>query len=1104
MSGLRPFIRRCLGAGLTAALVTGAFTGVATAATGDAPNSSPGSVVKRKAGTDKLGEHDRALLAEAQSANESRVTVLVATTGDGAQAAVRGIEQLGGDVAKRRDKLGYVRASVPTSSVEQVARLGEVAAVDLNESVPVPRPLPPKQGTHITPQAAPATGAGPGPKTPESNSYLPTNETGAVEFKQNHPSWDGRGVTIGILDTGVSLDHPALAKTSTGKRKIAGWFTATGPVTDGDPTWLAMCAAKTHERCGAKVNGPEFQFAGQQWSANKGTYFVKLFAEHPLAGAIGRDINRDGDTSDKFGVLYDPASHEVRVDVNQNHSFTDEQAMLSYRKKHQVGHFGTDDPNTAISEQIPFVVGHRSGVDIAPGDAVTKVDFVNIGIVSGPHGTHVAGIAAGYQMFGGKMDGAAPGAQIVSGRACTFGGGCTAVALTEGMIKLVTDYGVDVVNMSIGGLGALNEGANAQAMLYNRLINRYGVQMFVSAGNAGPGINTVGSPSTASDVLSVGASVSQATWQANYGAQAPQGRAMFPFSSRGPREDGGMKPDITAPGAAISSIPPWLPGNPVPEAGYDLPPGYAMFNGTSMAAPESTGAAALLLSASFAKSAPVTPEQLRTAIRSGAQYTDGVPAHVQGSGQFSVPAAWKLLNTGKVTGREYDVDAEVCTPLSDELTEQRGPIAVPTPDSGPGIYNRCAVGKGGQQAGKNRVYKIEVTRLEGPAHPVKHTLTWQGNDGTFQTRKSVPLPLGKARTITVRAQPQGTGAHSALLEIDDPNTVGVDHQMLSTVVTSDELTVPRYQWSGSGEVKRTRARSFFVTVPEGAKALQVTLSGIATGSQVGFRAFNPYGLPVGNTCYTNGEPVEGCDPASRHYADPLPGVWEITVQADRTSPFMDNPFELSVAAQGVTVEPATTKLDSVKLGEPRSVQWKVTNAFGPVAVTPRGGPLGSAHIARPSIADREQRTFTVPVPEGAQRLDVAIGNPSDPSADLDLYVYKGGSLVASQADGDSEEAVSVADPAAGKYTVLVNAYSVPAGTTKFDYRDVFYSQDLGSLAVSGSTMQLPHGESATVDGTFTAKVGPTEGRRLFGQLRLVTREGAVVGTGTVIVNGVTE
>ena len=186
----------------------------------------------------------------------------------------------------------------------------------------------------------------------------------------------------------------------------------------------------------------------------------------------------------------------------------------------------------------------------------------------------------------------------------------------------------------------------------------------------------------------------------------------------------------------------------------------------------------------------------------------------------------------------------------------------------------------------------------------------------------------------------------------------------------------------------------------------------------------------------------------------------------------------------------------------KPVRWTVTNGFGAVSVTPQGGPLGSAHIARPTIADRAQQEFTVDVPEGVSRLEAGISNPSDPSADLDLYVFSGGELVASQADGDSDEAVSIENPAAGTYTVLVNAYSVPSGQTEFDYRDVFYSDDLGSLDVSTGTLELAGGESASVEGAITAKVGPTEGRRLFGRMRLVSSEGAVVGTGTVIVKGV--
>ena len=53
------------------------------------------------------------------------------------------------------------------------------------------------------------------------------------------------------------------------------------------------------------------------------------------------------------------------------------------------------------------------------------------------------------------------------------------------MVDLVANRGVDVVNMSIGGLPALNDGNNARARLYDALIDEYGVQLFISAGNSG-------------------------------------------------------------------------------------------------------------------------------------------------------------------------------------------------------------------------------------------------------------------------------------------------------------------------------------------------------------------------------------------------------------------------------------------------------------------------------------------------------------------------------------------------------------------------------------------------------------------------------------------
>jgi hypothetical protein len=167
-----------------------------------------------------------------------------------------------------------------------------------------------------------------------------------------------------------------------------------------------------------------------------------------------------------------------------------------------------------------------------------------------------------------------------------------------------------------------------------------------------------------------------------------------------------------------------------------------------------------------------------------------------------------------------------------------------------------------------------------------------------------------------------------------------------------------------------------------------------------------------------------------------------------------------------------------------------------------GGPLGSAKDSRETIGKGQHQEFQVEVPAGASRLDVAIGNPSDLSADLDLTVLKDGVVVAQSADGDSEEAVSIDSPAAGTYTVQVDGFDVPSGSTGYDYRDVFFSSSLGQLATPAGQRALAPGAATTVQGTMTAEAAPVAGRVLFGEMRVLSSEGAPLGSGTVLVREV--
>ncbi|MFJ6553372.1 S8 family serine peptidase [Streptomyces luteogriseus] len=1092
ISGPRRVARIAVAAGLVAAL--SAAGPIPMAFSADGPGSDAPADPSVKSAHAKLGSDDADLLAEAKADGDKTVTMMIATApGKTEQVAGQLDAVKGGSVGRSDDKLGYVRATVPTakadSAIAAAAKLSSVHGIDLREEIPLDDPTP-SADTAKGAKAAKGTYPGPGKKTPAENPYNPSFETGAVDFVEDHPKADGRGVTIGILDSGVDLGHPALQKTTTGERKIVDWVTATDPIIDNDNTWRPMVTA---------VSGPAFTYQGQSFKAPAGSYAVSLFKEsYTAAGDAKGDANRDGDTTDVWGVLYDVKTGTVRVDLNNNNDFGDDAPMKPYKDGHQIGYFGTDDPATDIAERQPFVVEIRKDVPMDPlgGSWVgKKSDFVNIGVIESEHGTHVAGITAANGLFGGKMNGAAPGAKLVSSRACTWSGGCTNVALTEGMIDLVTKRGVDIVNMSIGGLPALNDGNNARSELYTRLIDTYGVQLVISAGNSGPGANTIGDPALADKVISVGASVSKETWAANYGSVVEKKYAMMPFSSRGPREDGGFTPTLVAPGAAINTTQTWLPGGPVAEAGYTLPAGYSMLQGTSMASPQATGAAALLVSAAKQKKIDLTPATLRTALTSTADHIKGVQAYEEGAGLMNIPDAWDAIRDD-ATAHTYTVKAPVDTAIDQFLK---------TPGFGTGLYDR----EGGLKAGQKKTYEITLTRTSGADKAIRHELHFENNaGGTFRIVGSdeVKLPLNQPVTVKVQAASKSAGIKSAILEVDDPKTEGIDRQVLSTVVVSTPL---KFTTSAKSSVQRNSSHHYFVTVPEGAKTLEVAMSGLKDKSQTRFIAIHPYGVPSDPTstinCYPNYDnPANTCRPDVRSYADPQAGVWEIEVESRRTSPLLDNPYKLDVAVLGAAFDPETVTVPEAKVGTPAAASWKVTNGFAALDGKLAGGPLGSAKVARPSIKQGETQTTTVEVPAGAKSLDVAIGGVSDNAADLDLAVYDAsGTQVGSSADGDSEESVSIPSPAAGKYSIEVVGYSVPAGTTEYDYQDVFFSPSLGSVTVDGSApVKLGTGDSATVSGSVTAAAAAPEGREFFGQVQLVNARGTVAGVGSVKIDKV--
>ena len=1038
---------------------------------------TPATAAPRNNGTG-LDKHDRELLAQARADGDRTVTVLIAARNGSNRGVVDGLTQLGATVRKRDDAVSYLRAEVPIDNVKRAVALDGVQAADLDEVIALDDPRP-KGTQNPSPQTPP------GATTPKINDYMPIGDTKAAQFTAGHPTWDGRGTTIGIVDTGIDLDHPALRTTTTGERKVTDWITATDPFDDDDPTWVGM---------GDQVSGSSFDYQGNTYTAPSGGSFrIGLFDERDprLGGEVGRDVNRDGNpagSSGIFAVLWNATTGDVWVDTDQDRSFADEQAMTDYAVRNDVGHFGTDNPATDVRESMPFVV-QTDG----------KNKFVNIGIVSGAHGTHVAGITAADKMFDGQMTGAAPGAKLKSVRVCLFVAGCTSHALIEGMTRVAKQGNVDVINMSIGGLPALNDGNNARAVLYDRLIEQYKVQMFISAGNSGSGMNTVGDPSVASKVVSVGSYISKGTWQKNYGSDSEFADNLHGFSSRGPREDGGFKPNLVAPGSAISTVPTWQAGGPV-SGTYPLPAGYAMFNGTSMASPQAAGAAALLVSAAQQSGVQHKPEQLRQALASSSRYLTRYGAYEQGNGLMDVQRAWEVL---KKTVKPVSITSSVPvrTALSDYLA---------TPGYGEGINDREGV-----KAGDSYQRTYTFTRTSGGGGATTFKLSWVGNDGTFSSPTSVSLGKNSPATVKVAINPKSAGAHSAILNLDDPSTPGIDHQTLNTVVAAEQFTTANnYTVEKRGTIGRNQTTSYFFNVPAGTPAFKVDLAGGGAtpgAGQIRFLRYHPYGVGVDSNssvqCYT--PPVGGCStgsPSSRTVSDPQAGVWEVTVEARRTSDAESAPYTLTASVLGATVSPDPDVIDSAAAGSTISRSYEIDNLFGEFTGRAVGTTFGSARRGQESISDGAQSTREVDVRAGSSSLRATIGGTSDAGADLDLLVYNctSGScaLAGSSADGDSEESVTVTNPAAGRWVVVVDGYAVPAGSTTYDYVDVFANSAFGNVSVTDSDRSRPAGSTWTVPATVTVGTAPDAGRVLLGAVQVRTDANILVGKGDVVVQRV--
>lgn len=182
--------------------------------------------------------------------------------------------------------------------------------------------------------------------------------------------------------------------------------------------------------------------------------------------------------------------------------------------------FNANDADFACNNKLLAARFYRAGFaagDICgePGMDCGWTEFLSARDNDG-HGSHTATTAAGNHgvealiggEFVGTVSGVAPRARLAVYKICWNGSlqttvprGCASSDAMAAIDQAVAD-GVDVLNYSIGGSGTTFNGADDIAFLFAA---NAGVHVATSNGNAGPGAQTVGTPSGVPWLTAVGA-----------------------------------------------------------------------------------------------------------------------------------------------------------------------------------------------------------------------------------------------------------------------------------------------------------------------------------------------------------------------------------------------------------------------------------------------------------------------------------------------------------------------------------------------------------------------------------------------------------------------
>lgn len=458
------------------------------------------------------------------------------------------------------------------------------------------------------------------PEVAYARGWMGLASTGVDEFLKLHPTYDGRGVLIGILDTGIDPRIPGLGRTSTGAPKVLDLrdFSDEGAV----ELQRVTPVGDSVEVAGRKLGG-----FGRVTALNtQGPYYAGFISELPLGDPPAADLNGNGVGTDTLPIIVTRATDGwvLLTDTDGDRSLTGERPVHDYLVARETFGWSRRGGQPLMTMAANF----------ANGAGEPQLDLV---FDLGSHGSHVAGIAAGHDLYGVPgFSGVAPGAQLLGLKIALSAQGSVT---TTGSIMRAVDYAIRfaqgrrlplVLNLSFGVGNEIEGRVRIDSLVDSVLAVHPEVAFTISAGNDGPGLSTVGFPGSAVRAIGVGATVPSSFLPPGRPGSKREDQLAY-FSSRGGEL---AKPEIVTPGVAYSAVPRWNIGQEIAQ-------------GTSMASPHAAGLVALLVSASVQEKRAVEARSIKQALMVTARPLAGGTFVDEGTGLPAVEQAYEWLRGGR-------------------------------------------------------------------------------------------------------------------------------------------------------------------------------------------------------------------------------------------------------------------------------------------------------------------------------------------------------------------------------------------------------------------------------------------------------------------------